>query len=342
MPTTNDNSIVTKGILRYFYGKLDNNVKTLLSLKVDKEDGKGLSTNDFTNAYKNKLDGLSNYSLPIASGSKLGGIKTGYASTGKTYGVQVDADGDAYVNVPWTDTDTKYNVVSTTENGLAPILPAENADKKFLNGQGQWIVPETGSDINPDDYVKKSGDTMTGDLNMEADINFGSQKGMSKDQSNRLIIGDTEHHTIIQSSSKVGVYNGKSGLESIVDTGDIVDNLSSTETKKPLSAAQGKVLSDKLNNVSKLGTVISIGQAQCLYQDAHTLKSTVTFSGVPLNKTDYLCFLTLQGISGTPYNQTTAISYSFSGSTMGIVVSGSGFVSGHIVMANYLLLKVGD
>lgn len=342
MPTTNDNSIVTKGILRYFYGKLHNNVNTLLSLKVDKEDGKGLSTNDFTNAYKNKLDGLSNHSLPIASGSKLGGIKTGYTSTGKTYGVQVDADGDAYVSVPWTDTNTTYNVVSKTANGLAPMLPTENADKKFLNGQGQWIVPETGSDINPDDYVKKSGDTMTGDLNMEAGINFGSQKGMSKDQSNRLIIGDTEHHTIIQSSSKVGVYNGKSGEESIVDTGDIVDNLSSTETKKPLSAAQGKVLSDKLNNVIKLGTVIGIGQARCLYQDGNTLKSTRSFPGESLNKTDYLCFLTLQAISGTPYNQTSAISYSFSGQTMTIEVRGSGFVSGHIVIVNYLLIKVGD
>ena len=249
MPTTNDNSIVTKGILRYFYGKLNNNVNTLLSLKVDKEDGKGLSTNDFTNAYKNKLDGLSNYSLPIASGSRLGGIKTGYASTGKTYGVQVDADGDAYVNVPWTDTNTTYNVVSNIENGLTPMLP--NDSTKFLNGQGKWTVPETGSDINPDEYVKKSGDTMTGDLNMEADINFGSQKGMSRDQSNRLIIGDTEHHIQLRCMSKASVYNGTSGAESIVDTGDIVDNLSSTETKKPLSAAQGKVLNDKILNINK-------------------------------------------------------------------------------------------
>lgn len=256
MPTTNDNSIVTKGILRYFYGKLDNNVNTLLSLKVDKEDGKGLSTNDFTNAYKNKLDGLSNYSLPIASGSKLGGIKTGYTSTGKTYGVQVDADGDAYVSVPWTDTNTTYGVVSKTANGLAPMLP--NDSTKFLNGQGKWTVPEIGSDINPDEYVKKSGDTMTGDLNMEADINFGSQKGMSKDPSNRLIIGDTEHHLQLRCMSKASVYNGTTGAESIVDTGDIIDNLSSTETKKPLSANQGKVLNDKiigtnerLSNVTK-------------------------------------------------------------------------------------------
>ena len=34
-----------------------------LSLKVDKETGKGLSTNDFTNEYKTKLDSLSNIEI---------------------------------------------------------------------------------------------------------------------------------------------------------------------------------------------------------------------------------------------------------------------------------------
>lgn len=128
----------------------------------------------------------------------------------------------------------------------------------------------------------------------------------------------------------------------LLENTDVINALTSSDTTKPLSAAQGKVLSDELNNLSKLGTIIGIGQAQCLYQDANTLKSIQSFSGVPLNKTDYLCFLTLQGISGTPYNQTTAISYSFSDSTMTIKVRGSGFVSGHIVIVNYLLIKVGD
>lgn len=39
-------------------------IKTRLSTKVDKVDGKGLSTNDYTTAEKNKLAGLSNYSHP--------------------------------------------------------------------------------------------------------------------------------------------------------------------------------------------------------------------------------------------------------------------------------------
>lgn len=39
-----------------------NNLKTLDTGKIDKTEGKGLSTNDFTDALKQKLDGLSNTS----------------------------------------------------------------------------------------------------------------------------------------------------------------------------------------------------------------------------------------------------------------------------------------
>ena len=49
----------------------------LLSNKVDKERGKGLSSNDFTDAMKLKLTGLNNYTLPTASADTLGGVKIG-------------------------------------------------------------------------------------------------------------------------------------------------------------------------------------------------------------------------------------------------------------------------
>lgn len=45
--------------------------------KVDKVDGKGLSTNDYTNDEKTKLAGISNYTLPVASADTLGGVKIG-------------------------------------------------------------------------------------------------------------------------------------------------------------------------------------------------------------------------------------------------------------------------
>ena len=53
-------------------------LKSSLNEKVDKETGKGLSTNDFTNALKDKLDGIeagaNNYTLPTANNNTLGGV----------------------------------------------------------------------------------------------------------------------------------------------------------------------------------------------------------------------------------------------------------------------------
>lgn len=45
--------------------------------KVDKVEGKQLSTNDFTNEEKEKLNSLQNYTLPVASADALGGVKIG-------------------------------------------------------------------------------------------------------------------------------------------------------------------------------------------------------------------------------------------------------------------------
>lgn len=67
--------------LRYLWTKIKNHVSNTLSTKVDKVTGKDLSSNDFTTAYKEKLDGIdagaNNYTLPTASSSVLGGVKVG-------------------------------------------------------------------------------------------------------------------------------------------------------------------------------------------------------------------------------------------------------------------------
>ena len=46
-------------------------------------------------------------SIPVATSSAYGGIQIGYTTSGKNYAVQL-SNGKAYVNVPWTDTDTTY------------------------------------------------------------------------------------------------------------------------------------------------------------------------------------------------------------------------------------------
>lgn len=52
-------------------------VKLLLGGKMDKTEGMGLSSNDFTNEEKTKLAGLENYTLPAATAESLGGVKVG-------------------------------------------------------------------------------------------------------------------------------------------------------------------------------------------------------------------------------------------------------------------------
>lgn len=59
--------------LLYLWGR----VKLLLGGKMDKAEGMGLSSNDFTNEEKTKLAGLENYTLPAATAESLGGVKVG-------------------------------------------------------------------------------------------------------------------------------------------------------------------------------------------------------------------------------------------------------------------------
>jgi hypothetical protein len=68
-------------------------------------------------------------SISQASSSALGGIKIGYSDNGRNYAVELDSSGKAYVNVPWTDTNTTYNVATTSANGLM-----SSSDKSKLDG----------------------------------------------------------------------------------------------------------------------------------------------------------------------------------------------------------------
>lgn len=70
---------------------------TAIQSKVDKVDGFGLSSNDYTSQEKTKLAGLNNYTLPTASDTVKGGIKvgTGLTMNGEVLSATVDLSGYA-------------------------------------------------------------------------------------------------------------------------------------------------------------------------------------------------------------------------------------------------------
>lgn len=84
--------------------------------------------------------------VPAASNDNIGGIKTGYTQNGKNYPVTLDENKKAYVNVPWTDTNTTYEVMTgatASAAGQAGLVPAPAAGKQgqYLRGDGQWLTP---------------------------------------------------------------------------------------------------------------------------------------------------------------------------------------------------------
>lgn len=104
-------------------------VKGWLNGKVDKSDGKGLSTNDYTTAEKTKLAGLSNYTLPTASASQLGGVKVG-GGLAITNGVLSATGGGTADSVDWSNVQNKPTKVSDFTNDANYVTATD------LNGKG--------------------------------------------------------------------------------------------------------------------------------------------------------------------------------------------------------------
>lgn len=94
-----------------------------------------------TVATSGSYDDLSNkptipsaYTLPIASASALGGVKSATTGTtsGRDYKVQVNSDGTMKVNVPWTDANTTYDVATQSANGLMSSTDKQKLDTLIL------------------------------------------------------------------------------------------------------------------------------------------------------------------------------------------------------------------
>ena len=106
---------------------------------------------------KQKLDGIAEgankYTLPTATASVLGGVKSSTTGTtaNRDYKVQVNTDGTMKVNVPWTDTNTHVTVDSAMSS--TSTNPVQN---KVVN-------TALGGKLD------KSGGTITGTVLMSAD-----------------------------------------------------------------------------------------------------------------------------------------------------------------------------
>lgn len=112
-------------------------------------DGMGLSSNDFTDAYKEKLDSLENYVLPVASSTVLGGIKVGP-------GLSISLDGvlsNIWANgIPWANITGKPDNLATTDD----LASKQN---KLTGSAGQVVGFDSSGNAVPQNLPDSSGIT---------------------------------------------------------------------------------------------------------------------------------------------------------------------------------------
>lgn len=112
--------------LEYYNSK----IQSQIAAKVDAEDGKGLSTNDYTTAEKTKLAGLSKVTVDTAMSS---------TSTNPVQNKVVQAALDSLETTVTADMTGATSSAAGT-HGLVPA-PAAGSQAKFLRGDGTWATP---------------------------------------------------------------------------------------------------------------------------------------------------------------------------------------------------------
>ena len=157
--------------LRFLWTKIKN-------LFVQKENGKSLSTNDFTTAYKNKLDGIAsganNYSLPTATSTRLGGIKVG-SGLSISNGVLSASGGDPiYGTFSPSYGGSQYKTVTVTlDRSVSLLIVMERDDNSFYDDYYSLsVIALPGNAIKMNSFNDRNfsfdGTTFTGSFRVQS------------------------------------------------------------------------------------------------------------------------------------------------------------------------------
>lgn len=179
-------------------------IKNLLSNKVDKETGKGLSSNDYTSTEKTKLAG-------IATGAQVNVLE----------GIQVNGTTitptNKIANIPAM---TGASSSAAGKEGAVP-KPAAGAQGKFLRGDGTWQTVATGAEVNQNAYsnVKVGSTTIAADSKTDTlELVAGTRITLTPDATNDKVTIATTAEVNQNAFSNVKVGNTTVAAESKTDT----------------------------------------------------------------------------------------------------------------------------
>lgn len=262
---TNKKFLDENGLLYY-----DGKIKSRLATKVDKENGKGLSTNDYTTAEKTKLAGLKNYELPTATTDVKGGIKVGK-------GLAIDAE-TGVLNATGTEVKIDEAINSTSTNPVQNKVISAALNKKVDVVAGKVL---SSNDYTNDEKTKLANiaeganKTIVDTALSETSTNPVQNRVINTALSNKVSKEDgkglsTNDYTTEEKIKLTGIAEGANRT--------IVDDKISTTSTNPI---QNKIITAELNK--KVNAVSGKGLSTNDYTTAEKTKLTSIAAGAQVN-----------------------------------------------------------
>lgn len=128
----------------------------------------------------NYVDNDTIYTLPAASSSALGGIKIGYTESGKNYPVELDSN-KAYVNVPWTDTNTQLSTEEVQDiiGGMVSSNTETNITVTYddTNGKLDFASTDTNTQLTDEQVQDIVGAMVSGNTESNVTVTYDDTNG---------------------------------------------------------------------------------------------------------------------------------------------------------------------
>ena len=212
-------------------------ITTALAGKVDKETGKGLSSNDFTDLLKTKLagiaEGANNYSLPEATADTLGGVKVGA-------NLSIGADGTLSADAQQIAVDEELSDTSTNPVQNKIIYKALGEKDTAI---AKKVDKETGKGLSSNDFTDLLKTKLDG-------VTEGANKTVTDDELSSTSTNPIENRIVtVALSGKASVTHshGISEVTNLQATLDgkassvhshSLDEISETDSKKILTSQE--------------------------------------------------------------------------------------------------------
>ena len=201
-----------------------------------------IAQNPLWNQKLDKSGGTMTGNIKFSENTKIVGTTPGGNDIDLIHNTNDGASGNY---VQFGDPDAK-SVINSSQQ---PVW--HNGDDDYL------LLTQKQMDDGLADKVNKSGDTMTGNLNLNASLNMLGK--ITRDEGkytiftyddNITFLGDKHYKTVLRSRDNTSYLELNTGLTTPILTGNVVvDNLTNEGKQLPLSAKQGKVLNDKFNGI---------------------------------------------------------------------------------------------